>query len=240
MTPIFMKSILIAGTDTDVGKTVLTTSLIAYGQACLSGKRLGLIKLIQTGVGDIELYHRLFENHPSLEILTGLRFEEPIAPPLAAAKEGRKVELERVWQTLTSLRERDLIVVEAAGGLGSPVTRELTVADLAGAWRLNAVLVVPIKLGAIGSAVANVALARQSGVKLQGIVLNTQKPDSIERLEDWAPIDLIQSLTNVPVLGVIPYLENPNDIDRLISVASNLDLERLLPLAGTGVVVDRF
>jgi dethiobiotin synthetase len=110
------------------------------------------------------------------------------------------------------------------------VTHELTVADLARDWRLPVVLVVPVKLGAIAQAVANVALARQSGVHLKGIVLNCVQACSDEEIADWTPIDLIQSLTNVPVLGVLPHLADPTDLTKLAQVASNLDLERLLGL----------
>ncbi|HBB33281.1 MAG TPA: ATP-dependent dethiobiotin synthetase BioD, partial [Cyanobacteria bacterium UBA9273] len=117
---------------------------------------------------------------------------------------------------------------EGLGGLGSPVTRELTVADLARDWHLPAVLVVPVQLGAIAQAVANVALARQSGVQLQGIVLNCTQPRSDSEIADWTPIDLIQSLTNVPILGVLPYLADPTDLSKLAGVASDLDIERLI------------
>jgi len=86
---------------------------------------------------------------------------EALAPPPAA--EGRRVELELVWQAFESLRSsRDWVLVEALGGLGSPVSEEFTVADLAAEWRLPTVLVVPVNLGAIAQAVANVALARLS------------------------------------------------------------------------------
>lgn len=225
-----MDVLLITGTDTDVGKTVLTASLAAYWQNYFSHKRLGLMKLIQTGVGDREFYHQQFDLHHSLEEIAPLCFQTPVAPPIAAEREGRAVELDRVWQAFSSLgQQRDFVLVEALGGLGSPVSRELTVADLARDWRLSAVLVVPVKLGAIAQAVANVALARQSGVNLKGIVLNCVQPCSEQQMADWTPIDLIQSLTNVPVLGILPHLDDPTDLEKLAKIASNLDLERLLP-----------
>ena len=104
----------------------------------------------------------------------------------------------------------------------------MTVADLASEWRLPTVLVVPVKLGAISQAVANIALARQSKIKVVGIVLNCIQPDVEERISDLAPIDLIQSFTNTPVLGYLPYLENPSDLEKLARIASDLDLEVIL------------
>ncbi len=226
-----MKVLLITGTDTEAGKTVLTTALAAYWQKYQLSRSFGMMKLIQAGVGDRELYSQLFSLNQSLEEITPLYFDAPLAPPIAAAKEGRTVDLGIVWKALENLRStRDWVIVEALGGLGSPVTDELTVADLAATWRLPTVLVVPVRLGAIASCVANVALARLTGVNLKGIVLNCTQPRSQAEIAEWTPIDLIQSLTNTPVLGCLPYLENPTDIDKLALVASDLDIERLMPL----------
>ncbi len=226
-----MNVLLITGTDTEVGKTVLTTALAAYWQKYQLSRSFGMMKLIQAGVGDRELYSQLFSLNQSLEEITPLYFDAPLAPPVAAAKEGRTVDLGIVWKALENLRStREWVIVEALGGLGSPVTDELTVADLAATWRLPTVLVVPVRLGAIASCVANVALARLTGVNLKGIVLNCNQPRSQAEIADWTPIDLIQSLTNTPVLGCLPYLENPTDLDKLALVASDLDIERLMPL----------
>lgn len=231
-------NLLISGTDTDVGKTVLTTTLAAYWLCGLNtpnpdrnSRSLAILKPIQTGPGDRELYHRLFPFNQTLEEVNPIYFPAPLAPPLAAEQAGQQIELGRVWQTYQSLQQRyDLVLIEALGGLGSPMTHELTVADLARDWRLPVVLVVPVKLGAIAQAVANVALARQSRIHLKGIVLNCVQPRSTEEIANWTPKDLIESLTNVPVLGVLPYLNDPTDLSKLAQVASDLDLEQLLPL----------
>lgn len=229
-----MNALLITATDTDAGKTVLTSALAAYWQLYYASKSLGILKPLQTGVGDRELYSQLFSLNQSPEEITPLHFQAPLAPPIAAEREKRPIELAKAWQAFESLqRQRDFVLVEALGGLGSPVTHELTVADLAGDWRLPTVLVVPVKLGCIAQAVANVALARQSRIHLKGIVLNCAKPCSDEEITDWAPIDLIQSLTNTPILGIIPYLDNPADLDKLAKIASNLELEELIPLGFT-------
>ncbi|MBD2179518.1 ATP-dependent dethiobiotin synthetase BioD [Planktothrix sp. FACHB-1355] len=224
-----MNAILISATDTNAGKTVLTAALAAYWQTYRSAESLAIFKPIQTGVGDRELYSQLFSLNQSLEEITPLHFQAPLAPPIAAEKEGSWVDLKKPWQALEILRkQRDFVLVEALGGLGSPVTYELTVADLARDWALPTVLVVPIKLGCLAQVVANVALARQSKVNLKGIVLNCVQPCTDAEITDLAPIDLIQSLTNTLVLGVIPYLENPNDLSKLAQVAAHIELEYLM------------
>ncbi|MCX7596923.1 MAG: dethiobiotin synthase [Fischerella sp.] len=227
-----MNALLITATDTESGKTVLTTALAAYWQKYCSARSLGIMKPIQSGIGDREWYQRLFTLEQSAEEITPLYFKAPLAPPIAAARENRRVDLAVVWQAFTALcQRRDFVLVEALGGLGSPVTDELTVADLAGDWHLPTVLVVPVRLGAIAQAVANVALARQARVNLVGIVLNCVQSRTEEEIANWTPANLIQSLTNIPILGCLPYLENPADLDQLAQIASDLDLERLLAFA---------
>ncbi len=223
-----LKTLLITGTDTEAGKTVVTTALAAYWQKYYPQRSLGIMKPIQSGMGDRELYQTLFSLEQSPEEITPLYFQAPLAPPIAAAKENRQVDLAIVWRTLLALqKQRDLVLIESLGGLGSPITDELTVADLAGEWRLPTILVVPVRLGAIANAVANVALARQAKIALRGIVLNCIQPQQEEEIADLTPVRLIQSLTNIPVLGCIPYVENPQDLEKLAEIAAGLDWETL-------------
>lgn len=226
-----MKELLITATDTDAGKTILTIALAAYWQTYHKDRSFGLFKPIQTGIGDRELYTKLFSLDQYIDEINPLWYQTPVAPPVAAEREGRLVQLDRVWSAFTRLRQqKDFVLVEGLGGLGSPVTHELTVADLARDWHLPTILVVPIKLGAIAQTIANVALARQMKVNLRGIILNCVKPCSEQEIVDWTPIDLIQSLTQVQVCGIIPHLADITDLAKLAKVASNLDLEKFMTL----------
>jgi dethiobiotin synthetase len=226
-----MQTLLITGTDTDVGKTYLTISLVAYWQTYRFCPCLGLMKLMQTGRGDREIYHQLFGHIESLKIINPLCYSTPLAPPIAAAKEGKVVNLNLVWQALVDLQQKeDFVLVEALGGLGSPVTQELTVAHLAGDWRLPTVLVVPVRLGAISQAIANVTLARNFNINLRGIILSCTQPELESQISDLTPVDLIESLTQVPVLGTLPYISDLTDINKIAQVASRLDLEFILPV----------
>ena len=223
-------TLLITGTDTEIGKTVLTTALIAYWQTYCASHRLGVMKPIQSGEGDRERYTQLFQLNQSLAEINPLYFQAPLAPPVAAEIEDRAVDLGEVWSAFLNLqKQRDFILIEALGGLGSPITHELIVADLARDWQLPTVLVVPVKLGAIAQAVANVALAEKMGVNLKGIILNCLQPVSDIEQQNLAPIDLIQSLTQTPVLGIIPHIDNLDDITGLAKIAANLELEKIIP-----------
>ena len=221
-------AVLIVGTDTEVGKTVVTTALTAYWLQHYSKSALGVMKPVQSGIGDFEQYTRLFDLDQSPETISPQRFAAPLAPPLAAALEGRTIDLALIWQTLSQLlTERKFVLVEALGGLGSPVTEEWTVADLAAAWHLPVLLVVPIKLGAISQAVANIALARQHDLTIRGIILNCPSPLFPEQQQNWAPVDLIERMTQVPILGRMPYLPTCNDLTHLSQAAAQLSLEAI-------------
>jgi dethiobiotin synthetase len=224
-----MKSLLITSTDTEVGKTFSTCTLAAYFQAHFSRRKLGIIKPLQCGVGDRELYQNLFQLDQSPAELNPIYFEAPLAPPLAAALANQTIDLATAWQNLQNLQQRcDWVLVEGLGSLGTPVTAELTWADLAREWRLPTVLVVPVKLGAIGQAVAFAALARQAGVDLRGIILNCCQPVTTEEIAQWAPVDLIINLTRIPVLGCLPYLAGEHSLSELAITAQCLEWEILL------------
>lgn len=224
--------LLIAATDTECGKTVLTCALMAYWRAYCGARRLGVLKPVQAGTGDRELWQQLFKLEESLEELNPIFFDTPLAPPIAAALESKTVDLAPAWHRYTVLkRQCDWVLVEGLGGLGSPVTDEMTVADLAADWRLPVVLMVPVRLGAIAAAVANVALARQHRLQLQGIVLNCTTPEAQVQLNQLTPPDMISSLTRIPVLGVLPYLSDPTNLAQLSSAARQMTLEAIMPAA---------
>jgi dethiobiotin synthetase len=232
-----MPSLLITSTDTEMGKTFTTCALAAYYQTHFPSKKLGIMKLIQCGSGDSsagtygdrELYANLFELDQSPSELNPLYFDAPLAPPLAAARVGQSIDLATAWQNLQNLQQRcDLVLIEGLGGLGSPVTAELTLADIAHEWRLPALLVVPVKLGSIGQAVANVALAAQAKVDLRGIILNCAQSVTDQDIADFAPADLIVNLTRQPVLGCLPYLEAAHSLENLATAAASLEWEMML------------
>jgi dethiobiotin synthetase len=230
-----MTTLLIAGTDTDVGKTFVTIALAAYWQQYQyqefnNNSLLSIFKLMQTGTGDGELYQQLFAETPGIEVIVPLRLSTPVAPPIAAAKEGKVIELAKIWQEFcTSQQKSDLVLLETLGGLGSPVTDELIVGNIAADWRLPTVLIVPVKLGAIANVVANVALARSLKIDLKGIILNCSDPEAEATINDLTPVDLIQSLTQIPIIGILPYIHDVTDSSKLASIAANWDLELILP-----------
>jgi len=222
------QTLLISGTDTEIGKTIVTSALLSYWRIYRTVEKIAVCKPLQAGPGDREWYSQVFDLSQPPETLNPLYYELPLAPPLAAKRAGKVIDLLPAWQAIQQLQTQfDWVLVEGVGSLGSPVTDELIVADIARDWRLPIVLVVPIRLGCVGQAVAHVALARQFGLDIRGIVLNATSVLSTEEIQQWAPIDMIQALTQVPVIGQVSHLSDPTNQTALADVASGWDLEAL-------------
>jgi dethiobiotin synthetase len=221
-----MKPLLIVGSDTGVGKTLLTASLAAYHLTYRPASTLAIYKPVQSGVGDREYFKSTFNLSQTLAEITPVFFDTPIAPAIAMLRENKPLDFGLIWQHYQTLQKKyDCLLVEACGGLGSPLTFEYTVANLAQDWHIPIILVVPIKLGAITQTVANIALAKSHKIQIKGIVLSCV--DSNLNIEDLAPIDLIQALTFTPVIGVLPYIHNLQNIQELAQAAATLELEML-------------
>ncbi len=222
--PFWSTTLFVTGTDEAVGKTVVLSALAAYWQTYRSLQSLSIMKLIEQGTRDRDWYHTTIVPHQSAEEITPC-----LVDPNTSIHQA-DVNLGHLWQTLQrATQQTDLTLVEAVGGLGCPIAPETTVADLARDWRLPTVLVVPVRPHAIAHAVANVALARQTRVNLKGLILNGCQPDSQDNLEEWMPLSIVRSLTQVPVLGYFPYVTDPSDRTALAQAAATLTLEQLLP-----------
>lgn len=223
------RELLISGIDTEVGKTVVLSALAAYIQRCRPQEKLAILKPIQSGVGDREYYHQHFPLAQTLEQINPVQFAAPLAPPVAADLEGRMIDLGLAWQTFCGLKQSaDWVLVEGIGGLGTPITHEWTVADLAKTWQLPVLLVVPVKLGAIGQTIGQVALARQQKLNVVGLVLCCAQPCSQKDIDRWTPQNILESFTQLPVLGTLPYLDDPCNPNLLSQAASAWELDGLL------------
>lgn len=219
------RTLLITGTDTEVGKTTLTLALASYWFRHRSPS-VGILKLLACGPSDLDTY-RHYLPLPTESLLCPQHFAAPLAPPLAAALEGQRVDLSLMWQALQTLRsQHEQVFVEAVGGLGCPLTGDYTVADLALDWRVPILLVAPVRLGVVGQLVVHVRYARQLGLQLIGVVLSQTTPLTPEETANLAPPDLIRNLCACPLLGVLPYISTW-DQETLIKAAQGLELEYL-------------
>jgi dethiobiotin synthetase len=200
--------IFITGTDTGVGKTVLTGLLLRHLR--LRGcHALAMKPFCSGGLGDARALRRALGNQLTLAEICPFAFQEPLAPLVAARKQRRVVRIENVTERIASLAGRcDVLLVEGAGGLLTPLGEGFAALDLIDQLRCETVLVAANQLGVINHTLLTVrALNEVRTLGVQTVLMDTGTLDgsagSNERIlrEMLAPRTLIrvQSLGHTPL-----------------------------------------
>ncbi len=214
--------LFVTGTDTGVGKTAVTSAIVRILRA--DGIRVGAYKPVASGAergptgpvwSDAEILHAALDRTFPIERICPQRFLAPLAPPVAAAEEGKRVDRELLrsgaawWQN-----QVDLLVVEGAGGLLSPISEDDLVADLACDLGYPLLIVARLGLGAINHTLLTVEAAHARGLRIAGIVMNDATAAAVEGLSpEGNPVDLathsnpreLAKRCPVPILAVIGH-----------------------------------
>jgi dethiobiotin synthetase len=177
-----VRGLFVTGTGTGVGKTFVAAQIARTLAA--TGRRVGVYKPAASGCRLVEGKllsddaHALWEvaGRPGeLEQVCPQRFAAPLAPHLAARAEGREVDAALLRRGLDPwLACSDVVVVEGAGGLLSPLTDDEYVADLAADFGFPLVVVAANVLGTIHQTLAALVVAAtfRDGLDVAGVVLN--------------------------------------------------------------------
>lgn len=180
------RGLFVTGTDTGVGKTYVA-ALIAR-ELSAAGHRVGVYKPAASGcrkekaglVSDDALALWEAAGRPGpLDDVCPQRFLAPLAPHLAARAEGRELDAVRLRRGIDVWRERsDVVLVEGAGGLMSPIGDEEYVADLAYDFAYPLLVVSADRLGTINHTLQTLITAAsfREGLKVAGIILNHPDP----------------------------------------------------------------
>lgn len=214
-----MRGILITGTDTGVGKTVVGCGLAAALTA--QGKTVGVLKpaetgcILQNGVFYPEDAMRLAafaRVSLPLDQICPYRFAPPVAPSVAAELASMNIEPQRIAAIFAQTAERyDFTIVEGAGGFLVPLTGRYTFADLARDLPLPLLVVVGSKLGALNHTLLTLHAAQALSLPLAGYILNHPTPGSDIATQTNART--LANLTDVPCLGVLPFLALSGDVE---------------------------
>ncbi len=230
------KGFFITGTDTGVGKTIISAALIKTVHM-LGLKACGM-KPIETGctkkkfkvnsshlgespeatklkVQDRDLtphdgtfLKKISGTNASLDLITPIRFESPLAPLPASEREGRAVDLRRIKKAYQKLSlEYDAMIVEGIGGLLVPIRKNYFVLDLASDLGLPVVVVARPGLGTINHTMLTVNYALKAGLTIAGIIINYVRPPEGTPSEGTNP-GIIRQISAVPLLGVFPFLND--------------------------------
>jgi dethiobiotin synthetase len=207
------KGVFVTGTDTGVGKTWIAAGLTAvwrrwglsacYFKPVQSGCPVENGRLIPT---DAVFARELAGLDEPLDLLTPITLRLPLAPGVAAAREGVEVSLERIAQAWGELGRRyDVLVTEGAGGLYVPLAgTDFLVLDMARWLRQPLIVVARAGLGTINHTVLTVKAAQHAGVPVAGVVIN-RFPERPSLAEETNP-EVIAALSETPILGKVPEI----------------------------------
>ncbi|MEW6662227.1 MAG: dethiobiotin synthase [Bacillota bacterium] len=225
----------ITGTDTGVGKTVITAGLLG----ALRGRNIDAvaIKPIQSGGSmDAAFYCAVNALPYSPEELTPVCLDPALAPAVAAMETGFTIDLAKVMEHFYQMTgKHKMILVEGAGGLLVPlVGTQVTVADLAKDMGLPLLIVARPSLGTINHTCLTVAFARSRGLAVAGIIINGYPYENPGLAERTNP-QIIEKMTGVPILGLVPIVKGlknegaEQEPGELISVIEKfVDMDKLL------------
>ncbi|WP_345421283.1 dethiobiotin synthase [Actinomycetospora chlora] len=203
-----MRTLIVTGTGTDVGKTVVVAAIAALARA--AGERVTVVKPAQTGVapgedGDLAAVVRLAGPVDTLELA---RFPDPLAPATAARRAGATPLTAAEVVAAVRALDTDLAIVEGAGGLlvrlndGTDTHPPQTLADVAAALDAPVVVVASAGLGVLNTAALTAEALARRGIPLAGTVVGAYpaQPDLAERTN----LDDLPVVTGAPLLGVLP------------------------------------
>lgn len=174
------RSFFITGTDTGVGKTFITCGLaMAFRDLGLS---VGVMKPVETGCRvkrgalmptDALMLMEAASSTDPLDVVNPYRFLATLAPNIAARLERKRIALEKIKKAFKAIAGgRDVTLVEGAGGILSPITDDMSNADLAQRLGLSIIIVVPSRLGAVNQALLAIEAGRARGLAVAAVVLN--------------------------------------------------------------------
>ncbi len=214
-----VRGFFITGTDTGVGKTVVTCTLASALAA--RGINVGVMKPVASGgtrrspsgdrlVSDDALRLQAASGvTDALALINPICFEHPLAPSVAARLEGAAVEWEPILAAFTELaRRHEFLLVEGIGGLSVPLGPGL-VADLAERLQLPLLIVARTSLGTINHSLLTEAFARARGLPIAGWVFNTPTAQRSGVAERTSPEEIVR-LSGVPQCGTLPYMPLPD------------------------------
>ena len=205
--------VFITGTDTGVGKTLVTAALAFHFKKC--GLAVGVMKPVETGVlqsnkgrSDAARLQAIVESEETLGAICPYQLELPVAPFAAAQAEGRTIDPMVIRQVYRLLSDRyAYMVVEGIGGVHVPIAPRIDVMDLVRRLRLPVVVIGRAGLGGINHALLTIEALRRGKIPIIGLVLNRTQPvrSAVARMQERSTLDRLRKQAGVPVLGPLPY-----------------------------------
>ena len=196
------RTFFITGTDTGVGKTVLTALLTRF----LRKKNVAALKPVCSGGrDDARVLFVALEGNLSLDEINPWHFRAPIAPTLAARRESKTVKLAQALKSIRAVQSQfEITLVEGAGGLLSPLGEDFDSRNLLQALDAVPVIVCPNRLGAVNQVrLVMAALPEKFQKKARIVLMSPQKSDTATKTN---PLLLAEFFPAKPIF-LLPWLE---------------------------------
>jgi dethiobiotin synthetase len=213
------RGIFITGTDTGVGKTFLGAGIAGFLRS--RGIDVGAMKPAETGCRtrgselvphDARTLLRASGTGDPIDMVNPCRFRAPLAPLVAAEREGTRVDVRRIMSAYRKIMMRhDFVIVEGAGGIMVPLTRRMSYLDLAAEMGLPVLIVARPGLGAINHTVLTVMALRSRQIPVSAVVVNHRSRARKGIAERTNP-SVIERLTGVGVISLVCGGGNISDV----------------------------
>ncbi|PJA77832.1 MAG: dethiobiotin synthase, partial [Nitrospirae bacterium CG_4_9_14_3_um_filter_51_5] len=169
-------------TDTGVGKTTITASLVLALQK--KGHRVGVMKPVETGIdpqqpetSDTGRLQSLLSPPPPFASICLYAFRQPLAPLTCARVAGTSIDVARIATAFHVVRQQhSVFFVEGVGGVFTPLSPTHTIRDLIVTLNLPAVIVGRTSLGSVNHLLLTLEALQCAGIKPCGIILNDSMP----------------------------------------------------------------
>jgi dethiobiotin synthetase len=202
----------ITGTDTGVGKTLLSCALL-HGFAVQGMSVVGM-KPVAAGCDERGQNEDVRQLRAASNVLASggqinpYCFAQAVAPHLAARFVGARINFARIMESYSELNaQADVVIVEGAGGFRVPLNDEQDSADLAVQLGLPIILIVGMRLGCLNHALLTVEAIAARDLALAGWVSNVVEPGMAMLDEN---ITALRQRISAPLLGIVPHLEQPD------------------------------
>lgn len=215
-----MSGLFITGTDTDAGKTLCAIAIIKK-LASTTQQRIAAMKPVAAGA---TLTQQGLRNQDALllsaastvqapyDLINPYCFAPAIAPHIAAAQQNVEISTEYIQTCYQQLVQKsDIVIVEGAGGWHVPLNASQRLSDLAILLSLPVVIVVNIKLGCLNHTLLTLEAIQNSGLPIFGWIANITNPKDACQQENIA---YLKSNLPPPLLGIIPYLNEPSQFEQ--------------------------
>jgi dethiobiotin synthetase len=199
-----MSGLFVSGTDTGVGKTVVTAALVDWLRR--AGQVVRVCKPVATGAeGPVADDTRLLgaaAHDADYAAITPWTFGLPAAPPVAARAASATLDLHEIAAAVRRRMEPGaILLVEGVGGLLCPLTETTVVADLIALLRLPLLIVARLALGTLNHTLLTLESARSRGLDVLGVVVSETTPANAVERGNVAELRRL----GVPVLGVLSW-----------------------------------